>query len=149
MHDVRSITMVLATENYCDALEVRKLPHILVVEDERHVARLIEYFLAKAGYSVLTTDSCEKALELAKEKIPDALILDLILPGMSGLDFLKVLRQDDELKAAKVIVLSAHWFASDDPTLTEAGANAHCTKPVSPAALVRVLTDLGVSPPKA
>jgi len=125
------------------------LPHILVIEDERHVARLIEYFLAKAGYTVTTADSAENALNILNGSTPDAVILDLILPGMSGLDFLGVLRKEQKIMTAKVIVLSAHWFATDDQTTTEAGAHARCSKPVSPSTLIRTLTDLGISPPNA
>lgn len=124
-----------------------KLPHILVVEDERHIARLIEYFLAKAGYSVSTSETAEIGLESAKQKKPDAVILDLTLPGMSGLDFLGVVRKDPALPDLKVIVVTAHWFGTGDQTIKNAGADALCSKPVSPTNLIKTLSDLGVFPP--
>jgi CheY-like chemotaxis protein len=125
-----------------------KLPHILVVEDERHIARLIEYFLVKAGYTVATAETAEIGLESAKEHKPDAVILDLTLPGMSGLDFLGVIRQDAAFPDVKVIVVTAHWFGTGDQTIKDAGANALCSKPVSPTNLIKTLSDLGVLPPK-
>jgi CheY-like chemotaxis protein len=129
------------------AIGDRKLPHILVVEDERHIARLIEYFLAKAGYSVSTSETAEIGLESAKAQKPDAVILDLTLPGMSGLDFLGVVRKDPTLPDLKVIVVTAHWFGTGDQTIKDAGANALCSKPVSPTNLIKTLSDLGVFPP--
>jgi CheY-like chemotaxis protein len=129
------------------SMEDGKIPHILVVEDERHIARLIEYFLVKAGYSVATAESAEIGLESAKEKKPDAVILDLTLPGMSGLDFLGVVRNDPAFPHLKVIVVTAHWFGTGDQTIKDAGANALCSKPVSPTNLIKTLTELGVLPP--
>jgi DNA-binding response OmpR family regulator len=121
------------------------LTSILVVEDERHIARLIEYFLTRAGYLVVTTETAEKGLEAIRESIPSAVILDLTLPGMSGLEFLKEVRKDQTLSGIKVIVATAHWFGTGDQTLKEAGADAFCSKPVSPTNLVKTLSDLGVT----
>lgn len=119
---------------------------ILIVEDERHIARLLDYFLSKAGYEVRVVNDAEEALTVIEGYEPDALLLDLVLPGMSGLDFLAAVR--DQLKRTElvVIVLSAHWFAPDDPTLANAGATAQCAKPVAPTTLMRKLQELGIHP---
>jgi CheY-like chemotaxis protein len=147
LFETQSGTHRLPDEVACDG--DRNLPHILVVEDERHIARLIEYFLTKAGYSVATSETAEVGLESAHQQKPDAVILDLTLPGMSGLEFLAVVRQDPSFPDLKVIVATAHWFGTGDETIKEAGANALCSKPVSPTNLIKTLSDLGVAPPQA
>ena len=119
---------------------------ILIVEDERHIARFLEYVLRKEGYDVAVEHSAEAALEKAKCFKPNAWLLDLVLPGMSGVDLLRMLRQDVNGDDVKVIVLSAHWFGQNEETLHAAGANAQCAKPIAPTTLVRKLRELGVLP---
>ena len=119
---------------------------VLVVEDERHIARLLEHVLAKEGYSVKVANTAEHGLEIIGEFAPDALLLDVVLPGMSGFDMLKVLRQDSMWGTLVVIVLSAQWFNQDDQALIEAGATAQCPKPIAPSKLIRKLRECGVLP---
>ncbi len=119
---------------------------VLVVEDERHIARLLEHVLAKEGYEVLVAGDAEHGLERIGEFHPDALLLDVVLPGMSGFDMLKILRQDSRWASLVVIVLSAQWFNQDDQALAEAGATAQCPKPIAPSKLIRKLRECGVLP---
>src|ERR1700761_4370256 len=84
--------------------------HVLVVEDERHIARLLEHVLRKEGYAVTAVHDAEKAIGCIEKSTPDALLLDIVLPGMSGLDFLGFIRSDPRWAELVVIVLSAHWF---------------------------------------
>ncbi len=119
---------------------------ILVVEDERHIARLLDHILRKEGYSVSVAPDAETALETMAEIAPDALLLDIILPGMSGLELLHLIRKDPRWRDLVVIVLSAHWFGHDDKTLTEAGATAQCLKPIAPSKLIRKLEECGIMP---
>lgn len=119
---------------------------ILIVEDERHIARLFDHVLRKEGYDVTSAHDAEQARELMRESVPDAVLLDLVLPGMSGLDLLRELRSDPRLASLVVIVLSGHWFGQDDPTLASAGATAQCSKPIAPSKLVRKLQECAVEP---
>jgi DNA-binding response OmpR family regulator len=119
---------------------------IMVVEDERHIARLLDFVLRKAGYELSVANSAEKAFEEIEAYKPDALLLDLVLPGMSGLEFLRVIRAKSSLSKCVVIVLSGHWFEHTDATLAEAGASAQCSKPIAPSTLLRKLRELSVHP---
>ena len=119
---------------------------VLVVEDERHIARLLDHVLSKQGYQVAVRHSAEKALEDIEHFTPDALLLDIGLPGMSGLDLLRQLRNNPRWSGLAIIVLSGHWFKPDDPSLAEAGATAQCPKPIAPSKLLRKLEECGITP---
>jgi len=119
---------------------------VLVVEDERHIARFLEHVLRREGYTVAVEHDAERALETARTFHPDAWLLDMVLPGMSGLDLLHILRHEAQDGNLVVIVLSGHWFGQDEKMLREAGASAQCAKPIAPTTLLRKLRDLGVFP---
>jgi two-component system phosphate regulon response regulator PhoB len=119
---------------------------ILVVEDERHIARLLQFVLGKAGYELSICHSGEQALLEIERCKPDALVLDLVLPGMTGLDLLRAVRHAPYFGKCVVVVLSSHWFEQSDATLAEAGASAQCSKPIAPSSLLRKLQQLGVHP---
>ena len=117
---------------------------VMVVEDARPTARLLQHLLQKEGYEVAVADSAEEALRQIAQSRPDALLLDLVLPGMSGLDLLKAVRSNAALQRCVVIVLSSHWFEKEDPELFAAGASAQFAKPIAPSTLFRKLRELGV-----
>jgi DNA-binding response OmpR family regulator len=119
---------------------------ILIVEDERHIARLLEFVLRKAGYDLCIANSAELALVQIEEFTPDALLLDLFLPGMSGLEFLRIFRERPSCASSVVIVLSSHSFEQTEAMLTAAGANAQCSKPIAPSTLLLKLQEFGVHP---
>ena len=119
---------------------------ILVVEDDRHIARLLEYILRRAGYDVRVAHSAENGLAEMMDRRPDALLLDLVLPGMTGLEFLRTIRAAPYFSECVVIVLTAHWVEQAKSTLVEAGASAQCSKPIAPSTLLRKLRDFGVNP---
>jgi DNA-binding response OmpR family regulator len=119
---------------------------ILVIEDERHIARLLDHILTKEGYEVEVAHDAESALETIESFEPDALLLDIGLPGISGLDFLRQIRLDTRWASLVVLVLSAHWFEHDDPSIADAGATAQCPKPIAPSKLLRKLRECGISP---
>ncbi|HZT33969.1 MAG TPA: response regulator [Bryobacteraceae bacterium] len=119
---------------------------ILVVEDERHIARFLEYVLQKAGYEVDIAEDGRQALEILADFRPHAMILDLVLPEISGLDLLKTIRKEAAYGDLVVVVVSAHWFGEDDQQLREAGATAQCSKPIAPSTLLGKLLELGIKP---
>lgn len=119
-------------------------PLILVVDDESHIARLIQFFLEKAGYRVTIAGDGESALRTLEREACSAVLLDLVLPGISGIDVLRQIRRDARLAHLPVIVLSARSFADGQRELQEAGATAQCAKPVAPSLLLDRLSELGL-----
>jgi len=119
---------------------------ILVVEDQKHIARFLEYLLLREGYEVAVEHDAERAIERASTFAPDACLIDHVLPGISGLDMLRILRTKTNCAHLIAIILSAHWFGQSDEVLREAGANAQCAKPIAPTTLIRKLHELGVFP---
>jgi len=109
---------------------------ILVVEDERDIAALVAYHLTKEGYRVRTAGGGDEALTVAGQDRPDLIVLDLMLPGLSGLDVLNELRRRPETSAVPVVVLTAMKEESDRIRGLELGADDYVTKPFSPQELV-------------
>lgn len=120
--------------------------HLLIVEDEPHIARLLEHVLRREGYSVAVARDAEKALESMTERTPDGLIVDIGLPTMSGLDFLRLIGAQGRWVDLVVIILSGHWLAPNDRMLTSLGAVAQFPKPIAPSKLLRKLRECGMTP---
>jgi two-component system phosphate regulon response regulator PhoB len=108
---------------------------ILVVDDEPDITALVAYHLAKAGYRVSTATTGPDAIKSAREERPDIVILDLMLPGMSGYDVLAELRRQEETKEVGVILLTARREEADRIRGLTLGADDYLTKPFSPAEL--------------
>lgn len=109
---------------------------ILVVDDERDITALVAYHLAKEGYRVSTAASGTEALSAAAEERPDLVVLDLMLPGLSGYEVLEQLRHKDETKDVGVVVLTARREEGDRIKGLSLGADDYLVKPFSPQELV-------------
>lgn len=109
---------------------------ILVVDDEPEIVALVAYHLAKAGYRVATAASGQDALDVARRERPSLVVLDLMLPGMSGFDVLEQLRVDDSTRDIAVLMLTARREEPDRIRGLSLGADDYLTKPFSPAELV-------------
>lgn len=109
---------------------------VLVVDDEPDIVALCAYHLAKAGYRVVTAASGSDALEQARQQRPALVVLDLMLPGMSGYDVLQQIRADDTLKQIPVLMLTARREEADRIHGLTLGADDYLTKPFSPQELV-------------
>jgi len=109
---------------------------VLVVDDEPDITALVAYHLAKAGYRVTTAASGREALSAAREERPDLVILDLMLPGVSGYDVLAELRRREETKEIGVILLTARKEEPDRIKGLALGADDYLPKPFSPQELV-------------
>jgi DNA-binding response OmpR family regulator len=112
---------------------------ILIVEDERHITKFLEFILNKQGYDLLTVGNGADALKALAGFRPDAVLLDLGLPDISGLDLLREIRADKTQQNTRVIVLSATLYEGLSDQLRESGADAQCSKPVAPSTLLRTL----------
>ncbi|HEY3346389.1 MAG TPA: winged helix-turn-helix domain-containing protein [Nitrospirota bacterium] len=109
---------------------------VLVVDDERDLVELLDYNLKNEGYSVLCAYDGMEALRLAQSNLPDIIVLDVMLPGMQGLDVLKSLRKKPDTQAIPVILLTAKSGEIDKVLGLELGADDYVTKPFSPREVV-------------
>jgi len=123
---------------------------VLVVEDESAIQELIAYNLRNAGFAVVCANSAEQAAKMVKEILPDLVLLDWMLPGRSGIEFSRSLRQDQRTKPIPIIILTARVDESDKVAGLESGADDYITKPFSPRELVaRIKAVLRRSLPEA
>ena len=113
--------------------------HIFVVEDEKPIQELLQYNLEKEGFKVSSSANGEEALETIKEKIPDLILLDWMLPDLSGIKICQYLKQDKTVKNIPVIMLTAKGEEEDKIKGFNTGAEDYMTKPFSfPELLVRI-----------
>jgi DNA-binding response OmpR family regulator len=115
---------------------------ILVVDDEKDIVKLLEYNLQKEGYAALIARTGEEGLELARSKKPDLIILDLMLPGMDGLEVCKILKNDKATKNIPVVMLTAKGSEIDQVVGLEIGANDYVPKPFSVKVLLARLKNI-------
>ena len=109
---------------------------ILVVEDEEDILDLISYNLKQAGFLIVAVESGEEALEVASEENFSLVLLDLMLPGIDGLEVCRLLRAKPETKSIPVLMLTARTEEVDRIVGLELGADDYLTKPFSPRELV-------------
>lgn len=109
---------------------------ILVVEDEKDILDLVEFNLSQAGFAVLRAGDGLEGLRLAREKLPDLVVLDLMLPSLEGQEVLRRLRRDDKTQGIPVIILTALSGSTDRIVGFEIGADDYLPKPFSPRELV-------------
>ncbi len=109
---------------------------ILVVDDEPEIVALVTYHLAKTGYRISTAAAGHDALDIARRERPALVVLDLMLPGMSGFDVLEQLRTDDSTRNIAVLMLTARREEPDRIRGLSLGADDYLTKPFSPQELV-------------
>ena len=109
---------------------------VLVVEDEEDVVDLIRYNLNKAGFSVLVAMDGKEGLAMAQENRPDAVVLDLMLPGLDGRFICKALKKNPETESIPILMLTAKGEAEERIEGLEIGADDYMTKPFSPKELV-------------
>lgn len=109
---------------------------IMVVEDDQDIRELISYNLGKEGYTVVPAESGEQALKLIETANPDIIILDIMLPGMDGIEVLRNLKQGSRHAAVPVIMATAKSEDSDIITGLELGADDYIAKPFSPKVLI-------------
>jgi two-component system phosphate regulon response regulator PhoB len=109
---------------------------VLVVEDDEHIRELLEYNLTKDGYRVTAVETGEEGVKCARANLPDLVLLDLMLPGMDGLDVCRALRQDAKTQHVPVVMVTAKGEEADIVTGLELGADDYITKPFSPRVLV-------------
>jgi len=103
---------------------------VIIVEDEPAAADLFEEMLRISAYEVIKIHSSASALSIIRRELPDVVLLDLMMPDISGLEVLRFLRREPGLRQIPVVIVSAKTLPSDIRTGMEAGATAYLTKPV-------------------
>jgi len=109
---------------------------ILVVDDEEDILELLRFNLSREGCQVFCASSGEEALRLVRSEIPDLIVLDLMLPGIDGLEVTRRLKGDSNTKHLPIVMLTAKGEEADIVTGLELGADDYVTKPFSPRILV-------------
>jgi CheY-like chemotaxis protein len=103
---------------------------VLIIEDEEDAAELFAEMMRVSGFRVLKTSNSSPALSMMRVERPDVIILDIMMPEISGLDILRQLRRDPEFADIPVVVVSAKSMPADIKNGMEAGASTYLTKPV-------------------
>jgi phosphate regulon transcriptional regulator PhoB len=109
---------------------------VLIVEDEQDISDLVRFHLEQEGFAVIVTPDGEKALEAARRQRPALVILDLMLPGVPGLEVCRMLRADERVADVPIVMLTARAGEADRVVGLEMGADDYVTKPFSPRELV-------------
>ena len=115
---------------------------ILVVDDEPDVLELVVYHLEKEAYRVDVADTGDKALKMARENLPSLLVLDLMLPGINGLEICRLLKRDPKTRDIPILMLTARAAEENRIKGLELGAHDYVTKPFSPRELVLRIKNL-------
>ena len=109
---------------------------ILVVDDEEDILELLRFNLSREGFHVFCAASGEEALKLVPSELPSLIVLDLMLPGIDGLEVTRRLKNDSNAKSIPIVMLTAKGEEADIVTGLELGADDYITKPFSPRILV-------------
>jgi two-component system phosphate regulon response regulator PhoB len=110
--------------------------HILIVEDEPEIRELLNFSLARAGFRVTEAESAESALQKLFNQLPDLVIVDWMLPGMSGVDLAKRIRKDELTNSLPLLMLTARSEESDVLKSFDSGIDDYMSKPFSPKELI-------------
>lgn len=116
--------------------------HVLLVEDEVNIIEAIRFLLTRDGWHVEAHADGDTALKRIRERLPDLVILDLMLPGKNGLDILRELRGDPDFVDLPVLMLTARGQEQDRDLAAQAGASRFMTKPFSNADVLDAVRDL-------
>ena len=108
----------------------------LVIEDEKNILELLRFNLAQEGFRVLTASRGDTGLDAALKEKPAAVVLDLMLPGLSGLEVCKTLRHNVKTRSVPILMLTAKGTETDKILGLELGADDYITKPFSPRELI-------------
>jgi CheY-like chemotaxis protein len=119
--------------------------NILVVDDDPEIVSMLSTRLSKRGYKISTAADGHRALELAKREKPDLILLDVMMPGKSGWEVARALKQDPVTQDIKIVMVTAIGTQVNELTSPLYGADAHIDKPFEFERLERIIADL-VSP---
>ena len=117
---------------------------VLLIEDEPNIIEAIRFILSRDGWDVRTHSNGQDAFEAARARLPDVIILDVMLPGKSGFDILAEIRADPALAETPVLMLTARGQKKDREMAERAGASQYMTKPFSNAEILETVRQMVV-----
>ena len=120
--------------------------HVLIAEDEPNIVESLSFLLERAGFEVSVESDGREALEAARSRVPDVLILDVMLPSMDGYEILRQLKADPQTGGIPVMMLTAKGQREDRETALKCGADLFVTKPFSNAEIVEAVQNLADPP---
>ena len=120
---------------------MRKQLIILIVEDEAHIRKVLEYNLKLDGFEVYMAEDGATGLQLVREKKPDVILLDWLMPVMNGLQVLAELKADNSTEDIPVFMLTAKGMLNDVTLALETGADNYITKPFNPVQLGKIIRE--------
>jgi DNA-binding response OmpR family regulator len=126
---------MLATLGIHDDYSAGRVPVLLIADDDEDILMLVQLRLSRSGYEVVVARDGEEALQLARERQPDLVVLDWMMPKASGLDVLRAMRADESVASIPVVLLTARVSESDIQEGIDAGADDYIAKPFSPQEL--------------
>jgi two-component system cell cycle response regulator len=115
---------------------------LLIVDDHAINLKLLEFVLRAQGYEVRTAGDAESAREMLAEWLPRLILLDLQLPGMSGLEFARLLRSEKRFQSVLIVAVTAFAMKGDDRVATDAGCDAYLSKPINTRTLPEFIKTL-------
>lgn len=118
------------------------LPKILLVEDFDDTRLMMKMWLEKRGYRVVEAETGEEAITLAQQEAPDLIIMDVMMPGMNGLDATQRIRQYQALRRTPIVAVSAYGADEYRRLALDAGCNEYVSTPFEPVALAELITSL-------
>ena len=118
------------------------LPTILLVEDFDDTRLMMKMWLVKNGYRVIEAETGEEAISLAQSERPDLIIMDVMMPGMNGLDATQRIRQDHALRRTPIVAVSAYGAEEYRSLALDAGCNEYVSTPFEPQTLADLIKDL-------
>jgi CheY-like chemotaxis protein len=125
-----------------DSSVAEEKPSALVVDDVDDVTEMISLFLQHAGFKVLTADSAENALNLARRQSFDVVISDIGMPFMNGYELAEALRKLPDYRRVPLIAVTGYSMYDDRERALQSGFDAHLIKPIDPSALLDLITEL-------
>jgi CheY-like chemotaxis protein len=118
------------------------MPRVLVVDDDPQVVKLVQTNLELEGYEVITATDGEEALDAVERQRPDAVVCDLMMPGIGGFTVLRLLRADPSTVKIPFVVLTAKTMPADVQKALDMGADRYITKPFDPQDLLDAVANL-------
>ena len=115
---------------------------IIIVEDQLDIADMLEEMLSIDGYQVIKIYSSTSALSVIRAEKPDAVLLDIMMPDVSGLEVLRFMRREPDLRQVPVVIVSARTLPADIRAGLDAGATAYLTKPVNMGTLRETVAEV-------
>jgi DNA-binding response OmpR family regulator len=112
---------------------------VLVIDDESVVGTILRYAFATDGHETVVAESGSQGIELARSEHPDLIVLDLMMPAVTGHDVLEILRDDEETKDVPILVLTAVTLRDERERCLSEGADAVMTKPFDPQVVARTV----------